>query len=89
MSYTSQHAEALRDPEGFWRRQAEALEWFRFPEQILTRDADGMARWFADGELNTAYLCLDHHVKHGRGDQLALVYDSPVTDSKARFTYRE
>jgi propionyl-CoA synthetase len=89
MSYTSQHAEALRDPAGFWRRQAEALEWFRFPEQILTRDADGMAHWFADGELNTAYLALDHHVKHGRGDQLALVYDSPVTDSKARFTYRE
>jgi propionyl-CoA synthetase len=89
VTYTSQHAEALRDPEGFWRRQAEALEWFRFPEQILTRDADGVGHWFADGELNTAYLALDHHVKHGRGEQLALVYDSPVTDSKARFTYRE
>lgn len=89
MTYSSQHAEALRDPVAFWRRQAEALEWFRFPEQFLTMDDDGLGHWFADGEMNTAFLCLDHHVMQGRGEQLALVYDSPVTGTKARFTYRE
>ncbi len=89
MSYSSQHTESLRDPAAFWRRQAEALDWLRFPQQILTRDADGTGRWFADGELNTAYLALDHHVQQGRGEQLALIYDSPVTGTRARLTYRE
>ncbi len=89
MSYRTEHAHSLRDPESFWRAQAEALAWFKFPTQILRCDADGIGHWFADGEMNTAYMALDQHVKNGRGDQLALIYDSPVTNSKARYTYRE
>src|SRR4030067_317091 len=89
MSYQTEYDRSMNDPEGFWRKQAEALEWFRFPQRILTRDADGNGHWFADGEMNTAYMALDHHVKHGRGDQLALIYDSPVTSTKARYTYTE
>jgi propionyl-CoA synthetase len=89
MSYQAEYDRSMKDPEGFWRKQAEDLDWFEFPQQILTRDADGVGYWFADGEMNTAYMALDHHVKNGRGDQLALIFDSPVTNTKAKYTYAE
>ncbi len=89
MSYIAEYQRSMNDPEGFWRKQAEDLDWFRFPQQTLTRDADGVGYWFADGEMNTAYMALDHHVKNGRGGQLALIYDSPVTGTKAQYTYAE
>ncbi len=89
MSYQTEYDLSMKDPEGFWRKQAEALEWYKFPQQILTRDADGIGYWFADGEMNTAYMALDHHLNNGRGNQIALIFDSPVTDTKATFTYTE
>ncbi|BCK87971.1 acetyl-coenzyme A synthetase [Sideroxyarcus emersonii] len=89
MSYQTEYDRSMQDPEGFWRKQAEALEWFRFPQQILKRDADGIGHWFADGEMNTAHMALDHHVQQGRGGQLALIYDSPVSGTKSRYTYAE
>ncbi len=89
MSYRTEYDRSMNDPEGFWRKQAEQLEWYKFPQQILTRDADGIGYWFADGEMNTAYMALDHHVKNGRGDQLALIFDSPVTGTKTQYTYAQ
>lgn len=89
MSYQSEYDHSMQDPEGFWRKQAEALEWFKFPQQILNRDADGQGYWFADGEMNTAYMALDHHVNNGRGDQAALIFDSPVTNTRLTYTYSE
>lgn len=89
MSYQTEYDRSMKDPEGFWRKQAEALEWFKFPQQILSLDDDGLGYWFADGEMNTAYMALDHHVNTGRGNQLALIYDSPVTNTKSRYTYAE
>jgi len=89
MSYQAEYERSMADPEGFWRTQAEALDWFTFPEQIVSLDADGLGHWFADGEMNTAYMALDRHVKSGRGDQAALIYDSPVTNTKSRYTYAE
>ena len=89
MSYRTEYDHSMKDPAGFWRKQAEALEWFKFPQQILSLDKDGLGYWFADGEMNTAYMALDHHVKNGRGDQVALIYDSPVTNTRSRYTYAE
>ena len=89
MSYQAEYDRSMKDPEGFWREQANALEWFSFPQQILTTDADGVGHWFADGEMNTAYMALDHHVKNGRGAQPALIFDSPVTNTKLTYTYAE
>ncbi len=89
MSYQAEYDRSMNDAEGFWREQAESLEWFNFPEQILTTDADGLGYWFSDGEMNTAYMALDHHVNNGRGDQTALIFDSPVTDTKTRYSYSE
>lgn len=79
---------AASAPETFWKQQAGKLDWFTFPHTVLSQDEHGIERWFADGELNTAHLALDYHVAQGRGDQTALIYDSPVTGKKARYTYR-
>ena len=89
MSYKTEYDRSMNDPEGFWGKQAEDLEWFKFPQTILSRDEDGIGYWFADGEMNTAYMALDHHVKAGRGNQTALIFDSPVTNTKARYTFSE
>lgn len=89
MGYQTEHEFSMKDPQGFWRKQAEALEWIKFPQQILTLDNDGVGHWFADGEMNTAYMALDQHVKNGRGKQLALIYDSPVSNTKSHYSYAE
>ncbi|MCW8331013.1 propionyl-CoA synthetase [Photobacterium sp. SDRW27] len=87
-AYQKEYQLAQSAPEEFWKQQASKIAWFKFPQTILSQDEQGIDRWFADGELNTAYLALDYHVEQGRGDQTALIYDSPVTGQKARYTYR-
>ncbi|WP_426417394.1 propionyl-CoA synthetase [Aestuariirhabdus sp. LZHN29] len=89
MSYKEEYARSIDDPEGFWKEKAEAISWFKDPQTILSQDENGIDRWFADGELNTAYLALDYHVDCGRGEQVALIYDSPVTGTKRKYTYNE
>lgn len=88
-SYSLEHNRSLIDPIGFWREQADAISWFRKPEVILSKDENGSDRWFADGELNTTWLALDRHVAAGRGDQIALIYDSPVTQTVQQFSFAE
>ncbi len=88
MSYTTEYQRAIESPEAFWKEKAQALPWSRFPETILSKDDNDIYRWFADGEMNTCYMALDYHVENGRGDQPALIYDSPVTGKKATYTYR-
>ncbi|MDF2180781.1 propionyl-CoA synthetase [Neptuniibacter sp. CAU 1671] len=89
MSYQAEYSRSIETPELFWGEKAEALAWFKKPEQILSTDENGIYRWFADGELNTAYLALDYHVENGLADNLAIIYDSPVTNQKRKITYRE
>lgn len=89
MNYQEIYRQSINRPEAFWRDKAQALPWYRFPQTIFGKDENGIDRWFVDGEMNTAYMALDHHVENGRADQPALIYDSPVTHTKKRFTYRE
>lgn len=89
MSYQSEYRESIENPEGFWAEKAADLPWYTQPQNILTTDENGIQRWFADGEMNTAYMALDHHVESGRGDQAAVIYDSPVTGVKRQLSYRE
>src|SRR5512134_999798 len=81
--------EALRSPEQFWGRAAEAIQWHRPLEAVLDRSNAPFYRWFTGGELNTCYNALDYHVDNGRAEQPALIYDSPVTGTRRTFTYRE
>lgn len=87
MSYLSEYRASIENPVVFWSEKARAIAWYKTPETILSQDVNGMERWFADGELNTAYLALDYHVEQGRGEQRALIYDSPVAGVKMTYTY--
>ena len=89
MSYQDLYQQSIEQPEVFWRKQAELIKWYEFPETILSQDEHGFFRWFAGGKLNTSYLALDAQIEDGRGNQLALIYDSPVTNSQHKFTYTE
>ena len=89
MSYQDLYQQSIEQPEVFWRNQAELIKWYEFPETILSQDEHGFFRWFAGGKLNTSYLALDAQIEDGRGNQLALIYDSPVTNSQHKFTYTE
>ncbi len=89
MSYHAEYTRSIETPEEFWAEKAAELAWYKQPEQILSKDENGIDRWFADGEMNTAYMALDYHVDNGRADQPAVIYDSPVAGSKRVYTYRE
>lgn len=87
--YTALYTESIEQKELFWARQAEQIHWFKQPSVVLSQTEKGFYRWFADGEINAAYLCLDYHVENGRAGQTALIYDSPVTHTKQKYSYRE
>ena len=89
MSYQSEYQASIEQPEKFWAQRASELPWYKQPQTILSKDENGIDRWFADGEMNTCYMAVDYHVEQGRGDQAALLYDSPVTGVKRRVTYAE
>ncbi|MCZ6854512.1 MAG: propionyl-CoA synthetase [Gammaproteobacteria bacterium] len=89
MSYALEYQRALTDPEGFWREKAQLIPWFEFPETILDQDDNGTWRWFRGGKTNSCWLALDRHVEEGRGEQNALIYDSPATGQLRKYTYAE
>ena len=80
---------SINDPSGFWAEAAKAVTWTREPRRILDESNPPFYRWFPDGELNTCANALDRHVAAGRGEQAALIYDSPVTNTKRTYSYRE
>ncbi|MBI3228310.1 MAG: propionyl-CoA synthetase [Mycolicibacterium cosmeticum] len=79
---------SISDPAAFWADAATAVTWTRAPQQVLDDSNPPFYRWFPDGELNTCANALDRHLAD-RGDQAALIYDSPVTGTKRTYTYRE
>ena len=87
--YQEIYQHSLDNPEDFWGEAAQALTWTKPWDQVLDTDAKPTPRWFVGGEINTCYNALDRHVENGLGDQAALIYDSPVTDSKKTYTYSE
>lgn len=88
-NYEKEYQAATLNPIEFWRTQSENIAWYQAPQTILQADELGIERWFVDGELNTCYLALDYHVEQGRGDHVALIYDSPVTATKCHYTYQQ
>lgn len=88
-AWAAAHARSLADPDGFWREAAALVEWDVQPERVLDDDAAPLYRWFTGGVLNTCHNALDRHVRDGRGDQPALVHDSPVTGTVTTLTYAE
>jgi len=89
MNYRQCYDRSIAEPSAFWAEQARRVAWYRAPQDILQSLPDGSHRWFADGRLNSSYLALDRQIELGRGEQAALIYDSPVTNTQQRFTYLE
>lgn len=89
MTYQTEYAKSIHSPAEFWAEKARALPWFVPPKTILSKDENNMDRWFADGSMNTCFMAVDHHVQSGRGDQAAIIFDSPVTNVKQTLTYNE
>ncbi len=89
MSYRSVYDGWKTDPEAFWMEAAEAISWTKKPTYALDSSNAPLYEWFTDGEANTCYNALDRHVEAGRGDQTAIIYDSPITGAKRKISYAE
>jgi propionyl-CoA synthetase len=88
-AYAEEYRRSLDDRERFWLEAADAIEWTRPPTRALDASTPPLYRWFPDGELNTAANALDRHVRDGRGDQAALIWDSAMTGTQRTYTYAE
>ncbi len=88
-AYQEAWRRSIEDPTGFWGEAAKAIRWDREPTVVLDDANAPFFRWFPDGELNTCFNAVDRHVEEGRGDQAALVYDSPVTGTITSLTFSE
>lgn len=89
MNYLDLYSESIEKPEQFWKQQAQKLEWFQQPETILSKDENEYPLWFKDGKLNICYLAIDKHINDGFGEQVAMIFDSPVTQTVKKYTYNE
>ena len=89
MGYAGIYQSWKSNPEAYWLKQAEAIDWDVAPTKALFDRGNDMYEWFADARVNTCYNAVDRHVVAGRGDQVAIIHDSPVTGTKQHITYRE
>ncbi len=89
MGYRDVYESSQADPEGFWMAAAEAIDWHRKPSKALFDRGDHIYEWFADGMVNTCWNAVDRHVENGRGEQTAIIYDSPITHTKREISYVE
>jgi propionyl-CoA synthetase len=89
MGFNEVYAAWKADPDAFWMQAAQAIDWTQPPSKALTEKGNGLFEWFADGLVNTCWNAVDRHVEAGRGDQVAIIHDSPITHTKHEITYSE
>ena len=89
MSYKKVYNSWKNDPEAFWMTAADTIDWVTKPSKALFANNAPLYEWFSDSEVNTCYNAVDRHVLNGRGDQKAIIYDSPMTDTKYSITFSE
>lgn len=89
MGYKETYAASMADPEKFWMDAAGAIDWTRSPSKALFDRGDDLYEWYADGLTNGCHNAVDRHVERGRGDQIAIIHDSPITGTKSKITYSE
>mgnify|MGYP000498268617 CR=1 FL=1 len=89
MTYKDVYASWQNDPEAFWLDAAKAIDWDEAPTKALTDKGEGLYEWFADAKVNTCYNAVDRHVENGRGDQVAIIHDSPITGTIPNLAYSE
>lgn len=89
MDYKTLYSKSIEEPELFWKEEAQKLAWSTYPEQILKQNENGYYSWFVDGKINMSRLALEENIKAGRGEQFALIYDSPVTEVVQKITFNQ
>lgn len=89
MNYQELYNQSIQNPEAFWAEQARQVDWFTQPQTILSSDETGYPLWYKDGSLNACYLALDKNIADGFGEEIAIIYDSPVTQTVKKYTYNE
>ena len=89
MSFKDVYEGWKSNPEGFWMKAAESIDWIKPPSKALWDDDAPFYEWFKDAKVNTCYNAVDRHVISGCGDQIAIIYDSPLTNKKSKTTYSE
>ena len=82
--YKEIYENSINNKEDFWKKISEDIFWYKNPTKILNPDNPPFYKWFEDGVTNTCYNALDIHIDEGRGDKLAIIYDSPITESKKK-----
>jgi len=82
-------SESIEQPEQFWAQAAKGIDWYKECDGVLDSSNPPFYRWFTGGMMNTCYNAVDRHVENGRADQVAIIYDSPVTDTQIKVTYKE
>jgi propionyl-CoA synthetase len=87
--YHEVYARSLRDPQGFWAEAAQEIDWYEPARTVFDGGAGVYGRWFVGASCNTCYNAIDRHVASGRGNQTALIYDSPVTNTVRTYTYND
>ncbi len=87
--YNETYRQSIDNPQQFWGEAAEGIDWNTKCDKVLDSSNPPFYRWFPDGEMNTCYNAVDRHVENGRGDQTAIIFDSPVTNVKRKISYNE
>ncbi|XP_027399069.1 acyl-CoA synthetase short-chain family member 3, mitochondrial isoform X2 [Bos indicus x Bos taurus] len=87
--YKTHFAASVTDPERFWGKAAEQISWYKPWTKTLENRHSPFTSWFVEGMLNICYNAIDRHIENGKGDKIAIIYDSPVTNTKATITYKE
>jgi propionyl-CoA synthetase len=89
MGYHAEYDAWKSDPESYWLNAAQALDWDVAPTRALFERGNNIYEWFSEARVNTCYNAVDRHVENGRGDQVAIIHDSPITNSQSKITYAE
>ena len=85
--YQDIYQRSIKDAKGFWSEVANDVFWYKKPTKILNSDKPPFYKWFQDGVTNTCYNAVDLHVKNGNGKKIAIIYDSPITNSQKKISY--
>ncbi len=88
-NYDAVFSQSINNPEEFWAEAAKGIDWYEEYDKVLDSSNPPFYRWFKGGKMNTCYNALDRHVNNGRADQTAIIYDSPVTNTITKITYKE
>ena len=89
MGYHAEYDAWKSDPESYWLKAAQAIDWDVTPTRALFERGNNIYEWFSEARVNTCYNAVDRHVENGRGDQVAIIHDSPITNSQSKITYAE